>query len=100
MHHVYTLKEADYLREEGNGHFKDGEYTAAIKKYKSAASKYKELSLVKWEAKTVSNISLCFLKLNNPDGALEFAEMSIQLDSGNPKVSEPVRWNVDSSRIK
>ena len=97
MHHVYTLKEADCLREEGNGHYKDGEYTVAVEKYKSAASKYKEKSLVEWEAKTLSNISLCFLKLKNPSGALEFAQMSIQLVSSNAKVSQPVRWNVDSN---
>ena len=90
MHYVYTLTvqmEAECLRNEGNEYYRNGDYTKAIEKYECSASKYKAISLKVWEVKTLCNISLCYLKLNNPEGALEFAEQSVQLDSSNAKVS-------------
>jgi tetratricopeptide (TPR) repeat protein len=79
--------EAECLRNEGSKYYMNGEYTKAIEKYECSASKYKAISLKDWEAKTLCNISLCYLKLNNPERALEVAGKCVQLDSSNAEVS-------------
>ncbi|XP_015768883.1 PREDICTED: uncharacterized protein LOC107347465 isoform X2 [Acropora digitifera] len=82
-------KEANYLREQGNREVKNNRFTEALNLYSKA------IDLSTGDYRLFSNRSLCYLKLGDPQKALEDCDKCLSLKSNFPKAFIRKAWALD-----
>ena len=82
-------KEVNHLREQGNLEVKNERFTEALKLYSKA------IDLSTGDHRLFSNRSLCYLKLGDPQKALEDCDKCLSLKSNFPKALIRKAWALD-----
>ncbi|XP_019934502.2 peptidyl-prolyl cis-trans isomerase FKBP4 [Paralichthys olivaceus] len=94
MNTVEKLEQSSIVKEKGTQYFKDGKYKQASVQYKRIVSWLEhESSLSEEDEKKAKalrlaahlNLAMCFLKLQEPNLALESCDKALELDSSNEK---------------
>ena len=82
-------KEVNHLREQGNLEVKNNRFTEALKLYSKA------IDLSTGDYRLFSNRSLCYLKLGDPQKALEDCDKCLSLNPNFPKAIMRKAWALD-----
>lgn len=94
MNALEKLEQSSIVKEKGTQYFKEGKYKQALVQYKRIVSWLEhESGLLEEDEKKAKalqlaahlNLAMCFLKLQEPNKALEHCDKSMELDASNEK---------------